>query len=248
MPPAPLAGLRVLITRPAGDGADEWSSALAAAGALPLPYPTVAIVPPHSWQALDEALTRLAGYDWVVFTSQTAVGFVLERLPGRRFPAGLQAQIAAVGPATARALKDAGAVVALLPKDNRQEGLVEAFHALPAGARVLLPLAEGGRTLLAGSLRARGCAVDAVTVYRTLPKGDLPAPPAFDVATFASPSALRAFLAHAGRESLFGKTVAVIGPTTAKEARLNGIRAVVAAAPSVDALILAIAHSRQGDS
>jgi uroporphyrinogen-III synthase len=247
MPSAPLAGLRVLITRPAGQGADEWATAFAAAGALALPYPTVAIVPPDSWHALDEALARIAGYDWVVFTSQTTVSFVRERLPGRCFPPGMRVQIAAVGPATARALEDAGAVVALLPEDSRQEGLVEAFQALPAGTRVLLPLAEGGRTLLAENLRARGCRLDVVTVYRTQPKGDLPPPPAFDVATFASPSALRAFLAHAGRESLEGKTVAVICPTTAKEATANGIHPVVADSPSVDALILAMAHSCQGD-
>jgi uroporphyrinogen-III synthase len=247
MPSAPLAGLRVLITRPAGHGADEWATAFAAAGALPLPYPTVVIAPPTSWHALDEALARVAGYDWVVFTSQTTVTCVRERLPGRRFSEGTQVQMAAIGPATARALEAAGAVVALLPEDNRQEGLVEAFQTLPAGTRVLLPLAEGGRTLLAESLRARGCMVDVVTVYRTQPKADLPPLPAFDIATFASPSALRAFLAHAGRESLDGKTIAVIGPTTAKEATANGIHPVVADSPSVDALILAVAHSRQGD-
>jgi uroporphyrinogen-III synthase len=249
MPPTPLAGLRVLLTRPKSESADDWAMAFAAACAVPVPYPTVAIVPPTSWQDLDEALARLAGYDWMVFTSQTAVASVLERVPGQRFPPAIRAKIAAVGPTTARAIEGGGGVVALLPEDNRQEGLVEAFRSVPAGTRVLFPIADGGRTLLAESLRSRGCVVDVVTAYRTLPKFDLAPPPAFDVATFASPSALRAYLAHAGRESLAGKVVAVIGPSTAKAAAANGILPAVARTPNVDALILAIAQSRtsQGD-
>ncbi len=247
MPPVSLAGLRVLITRPAGEGADAWAAAFSAAGALPLPYPTIAIVPPESWHELDEALDRLAAYDWAVFTSQTAAAFVIDRLPGRRFPPGMQVQFAAIGPATARVLDHAGAAVALLPEDSRQEGLVEALHALRSGTRVLLPLAGGARSLLAEGLRARGCTVDVVEVYRTLPNADLPAPPTFDIAAFASPTALRAFIAHAGRDSLDGKTVAVIGPTTAEEATKQGIRPVVADVPSVDALIRAITTPRQGD-
>jgi uroporphyrinogen-III synthase len=250
MPQVSLAPLRVLLTRPTGEAVEDWASAFAAVGAQPVLYPTLAIVPPASWQALDVALAKLASYDWLVFTSQTAVGFVLGRLPAQRFPQGLRAQIAAVGPATARAVEAGGGTVALLPDDRRQEGLVEAFRALPASARVLFPVAATGRTLLADSLRAAGCIVDVVTVYQTRPIADLPSPPAFDVATFASPSALEAYLARAGRASLAGKIVAVIGPTTARVAAANGIPSAVAQRPDVEALILAIDKYRtaQGDA
>lgn len=237
----PLSGLRVLVTRPEGDGADEWCAALAEAGAVPVPYPTVSIAPPANWRPLDDALARLAGYAWIVFTSRTAVAFVRQRLPERRFPRGNSTKIAAVGAATATAIEAGGGVVALLPDDSRQEGLVHALADLPAGARLLLPMAEGGRTLLAESLRSRGCGVDVVIAYRTLPRSNLPAVPAFDVATFASPSALRAYLAHAGVASLAGKGVAVIGATTAGEASTKGIQVVVAQSPRIDSLISAIA-------
>jgi uroporphyrinogen-III synthase len=86
--------------------------------------------------------------------------------------------------------------------------------------------------------------VDVVSAYETRPRKDLPEPPAFDVATFASPSALRAFLAGPGKAALAGKGVAVIGPTTAEEARAQGLLTVVAESPSVDDLIRAIAESR----
>jgi len=245
-----LAGLRVLLTRPQGHGCDDWAAAFAAAGAEPVPYPTITIVPPDSWQALDEALARLDRYDWIVFTSETTVAFVSSRLPGQRFAPAMRAKIAVVGATTGRAVENAGGQVALLPADKRQEGLALALASVPAGTHILLPIAAGGRTLLAESLRAQGCELDVVTVYRTVANPDLAMPPSFDVATFASPSALRGYLSRAGRTSLAGKLVGVIGPTTAEEAGAHGIVPVVAETPDVDSLILAIARSRtnQGDS
>ncbi len=243
-PYRPLAGLRVLVTRPEGEGAEEWAVALAAAGAVPIRYPTIAIAPPASWRPLDAALDRLGSYRWLIFTSQTTVAFVLTRLPGRQFPAAAGPRIAAVGPATARAIEAAGGMVGLLPEDHRQEGLIRAFAAVPAKTPVLLPIAEDARTLLAEGLRSQGCVVDVVTAYRTLARLDLPALPAFDVATFASPSALRAFVARAGSASLAGRGVAVIGVTTAAEAAASGIQAVVAESSHIEALVSAIAKSR----
>jgi uroporphyrinogen-III synthase len=241
---ASLAGLRVLLTRPREEGVEEWAAAFVLAGAVPLAYPTIVITPPESWQALDEAMARLKSYDWMVFTSQTAVDFFGNRLPTGQFPAGMRPKIAAVGRRTALAIQLRGARVALVATDSRQEGLVEALRDLPPGARILCPLAASGRPLLVQSLRARGCIVDVVTVYRIEPRTNLPAPPEFDVATFASPSALRAFVKGLGPQALAEKAVAVIGPTTAEEAKLSGLITVVAETPDVDALILAIAQSR----
>jgi uroporphyrinogen-III synthase len=239
-----LPSLRVLLTRPQGDGSDEWAAALHAAGATVLAFPTLAVVPPESWDAVDSALARLPSYDFLIFTSQTTVDFLLGRMAGQRFPPALRAAIAAVGPATARAIEKGGGSVALLPADNRQEGLLEALRPVAAGKRVLLPMATGGRALLAETLRAWGCEVDVVAVYGTRPRADLGVPPPFDAAIFASPSALRAYLAAVGAASLAGKTVAVIGPTTANEAAAHGISAAVAASPDIEAIIEAIASQR----
>jgi uroporphyrinogen III methyltransferase/synthase len=238
-----LAGLRVLLTRPEGERADEWAAAFALAGAVPVAYPTVAIVAPESWRPVDEAIANLRTYDWMVFTSRTAVGFFAGRLPSGRFPSDLPAKIAAVGQSTARSIEHQGGKVALVPADERQEGLVQALRGLPAGTRVLFPLAAGGRTLLAQSLRERGCSVDVVTVYRTEPKRALSPLPEFDVAVFASPSALKAFVEGLGTSALAGRAVAVIGPTTAREAEMAGLRAVVSDTPGVEGLIFAIARS-----
>jgi len=249
MPRVLLDSLRVLVTRPVGEGADAWAVALRAAGAEPILYPTLIMVPPESWDALDEALAKLDDYDLLIFTSQTTVAVVVDRLPGHRFPVGLRAKIAAVGPATEQAIGKAGGKATLVPSDHRQEGLVDLLRPLVPGRRVLLPIAAAGRALLAESLRAARGFVDVVTAYRTVAKIDNGSPPAFDAAIFASPSALRAYLAGAGRASLAGKVVAVIGATTAEEAQSQGIPAVVASRPDIDAVIHALALTRsQGES
>jgi len=241
-----LHDYRVLVTRPTEQGA-VLADALSAAGAVPVMYPTIALGPPPSWQAFDEAFARLVTYAWVVFTSPSAVRFALQRHPalGAALADARAPRVAAVGAQTAGTLSSHGVPVALVPGEQRQEGLVAAFGALPAGTRVLFPQALGGRELLAAALAAHGVDVDVVAISQptALP---LPAPPPpFDAATFASPSALRAFVAARGTAPLQGKVVAVIGPTTAEAARVAGVTAqVVAPSPSVTALVQALADHR----
>lgn len=247
MPPRSLAGLRLLITRPEGTAADAWATALAERGAVPVRFPTVSIVPPESWQAVDRAAARLSSYHWLVLTSQQAVAFFSSRLPGGRFPEVVPPRIAAVGTATARGIVERGGQVALVPVDQRQEGLreslLDALAETRSSARVLFPVAAEGRTLLVEALRAAGVSVDVVTVYRTTVKPDMGSPPPFDVAIFASPSALRAFVDTLGTQSLDGKVVAVVGPTTAEAAHACGLLPAVATAPTVEALAEAVVHS-----
>jgi uroporphyrinogen III methyltransferase / synthase len=272
----PLDGTRVLVTRPGCYAADKWGLALAKAGATVLAYPTIQVVPPPSWEPLDQALKELARYDWIVFTSASAVRFVLSRLPGGQL-ASEKLRVAAVGSETSQALQKVGIRVDLVPAEQRQEGLATAFAALiwkpwegfhtfprfgstgqsPAqpsrlgpGMQVLLPRALEGQEILVESLRRQGCRVDLVPAYQTVPVDPLPALPAFDVATFASPSALRSFVRQQGTQALAGRTVAVIGPTTADEATRHGLSPLIAAQPNIDALISAIVRERspQGGS
>jgi len=234
-------GLRVLVTRPARDGADKWATALSAAGAVVVSYPTTEILPPPSWEPLDRALAEIAGYDWVIFTSQPAVHFVASRMKGGRFPPGqTRPRVAAVGAETERALARAGAHVDLVPDEQRQEGLMHELRGFGPGTRLLFPQALAGRAALAESLRSQGCEIDVVAAYQTVPCSRLPPPPAFDVATFASPSALRAFVESCGTGALAGKIVAVIGATTAAEAASHGLVPVISTEPNIDALISTI--------
>jgi uroporphyrinogen III methyltransferase/synthase len=236
-----LRGQRVLLTRPA-DSAAPWYAALTAAGARVVAYPTTTIAPPPSWAPLDAALGRLADYDWLVFTSATAVRFVDERWPRAVDVKTLaRPQIAAVGKETQKALGTRGYPVARVPVDQRQEGLVAAFQDLAPGARVLFPRAAGGREFFIEALAARGISVDLVSAYETVALSPLPPLPDFDVAIFASPSALEAFVAGLGTEPLVGHPIVAIGPTTAAAAARLGLEVVLAASPQIDAVIAALA-------
>jgi uroporphyrinogen-III synthase len=242
----PLAGLTVLVTRPAEHGG-AWAKALEAAGANAVPYPTVEVVPPPSWEPLDEAFARLSEYHWLVFTSAAAARFALRRLAAGAVPALAAAdrpRVAAVGRETARAIEEHGLRVAVIPEDPRQEGLIDALGTLPPGTRVLFPRAIGGRDELRNALLARGCVVDVVPASQTVPRRDLPPPPPFDVAAFASPSALRAFVATQTLAPLERALVAVIGPTTASAARALGLNPITADAPTAEALVRVISTNR----
>jgi uroporphyrinogen III methyltransferase/synthase len=235
----PLAGCRVLLTRPV-EQAQAWHHALDEAGATVVAYPTIEVRPPPSWAPLDAALAQLASYDWLVFTSAAAVRFTCSRLPASAGGSGRPA-IAAVGARTAAALAERGLSVALVPGDERQEGLITAFADLRAGTRVLFPQALGGREELTLALRGAGCVVEVVPASQTVAVAPLPPLPAFDVATFASPSALAAFIDAHGTAALTAAAVVVIGATTAAAARAQGLDPTIAAAARPGAIIDAIA-------
>jgi uroporphyrinogen-III synthase len=237
-----LAGLRILVTRPT-EHSGAWIDAFRAAGATPIAYPTIQVIPPPSWEALDDAFAQLGDYDWLIFTSAAAARFALARLPTD--PRILtRPRVAAVGGETAHAVEAHGVPVALVPDDQRQEGLAAALGDLRPGTRVLFPQALGGREALRDALLARGCTVDVVPASQTVACRDLPPPPPFDVATFASPSALRAFVAAHGLDPLTSTTVAVIGLTTGAAATALGLAPIVAAAPNAEALIHALSRAR----
>jgi uroporphyrinogen III methyltransferase / synthase len=247
---ARLRGIRVLVTRPA-TSADVWRVALERAGATVIVHPTIEVAPPPSWAPLDEALARLSHYHWLVFTSAHAVRFACTRLPPSVNPAALgRPMIAAVGAETARALAEASFRVAFVPADQRQEGLVAGLLAagLGAGDKVLFPRAVGGRDHFVEALTARGVVVDLVPASQTIARPDLAAPPRFDVATFASPSALSAYVTRLGTGTLTAAPCVVIGATTAEAARAVGLAPVVARGPNIDAVIDAIAGCTQPHS
>lgn len=184
----PLQGLRVLVTR-TRDQASALSERLRALGALPLELPTIQIVPPSDWSRLDAALTRLyssseaatpAGYDWLIFTSANGVRIGLDRLRALGYdPSRLQdeykLQVAAIGPATAEALRGYGLHADLVPLEYIAEGIVSALLEYTrerggslAGQRILLARAAEARKVLPESLREAGADVDEVAAYSTV--------------------------------------------------------------------------------
>ena len=170
----PLFGQRIVITRPDAAG-DDPARRLADLGAEVLLAPMVEIRPLDDCTELDRTLGRLGEFDWVVFTSSNGVRHFLDRLPavGRDLRALGSIQIAAIGPATARALGEYRLRADLVPESFRSEGLAEALRDQVRGRCVLLARADRGREVL-GEQLASIARVEAVAVYRNVDAATIP--------------------------------------------------------------------------
>jgi uroporphyrinogen III methyltransferase/synthase len=161
----PLFGRRIVNTRPKGQ-AEALTSRLKALGAEVIEMPTIEIQPAAEYGPLDRALSELASYDWLIFTSANGVRFLLERLDASAVD--LRAKICAIGPATRAAIEALHLKVDLMGREYVAEGLLDAFSAYDlAGRRILLPRAAVARDLVPVELARRGARVDVVEAYRT---------------------------------------------------------------------------------
>ncbi len=256
-----LSGRRILVTR-AREQSASLVETLVGLGAQAIDAPAIRIVEPPDASAMDDALRRVATYDLVVFTSQNAVGRVLDRLeqlgPGARALAGRE--VAAIGARTAEILRERGVEVRFVPEDFRAEGVLDCLAETPmTGRRVLLPRALVAREELPNGLRARGALVDVVPVYQTVAdeEGLLTARQALvlgvDAVTFTSSSTVRHFLAGIGaddlaaHEMLDGVCLASIGPVTSATLRELGFEPTIEADPHlVEALVEALVRHFRG--
>jgi uroporphyrinogen-III synthase len=234
----PLAGRRVMVTRPA-DQAAALVSALGELGATVICLPTIRAVPAPA-DDLALVLGRLPAYEWIVFTSANGVRYFLAAVAQHGGgPTDLAlARLAAVGRATANALARHGLAVDFVPAVALGEALLREFSAGwdLAGRRILRVRGDLAATGLERGLRAAGAIVDVATVYRTCPaEADPPvvaemrqAPPA--AVTFASGSAVDGFARMFPDSALPSTVPAVcIGQPTRAAARRAGWRRVVVA-------------------
>lgn len=225
----PLFGKTILITRPRHQARD-LARALEDLGAETLALPTIKIIPPESYEALDKSLGELSTYDWVLFTSVNGVDFFMKRLWEKRRDlralAGLK--VAAIGPATARRLSEVGILSDLIPKEYRAEGLLEALSEMdPSGLKILIPRAKVAREILPQELKKMGAEVDVVPVYSTVPDEDAAheikerlGSNTIDIVTFTSSSTVNNFSKIVDAQIISDSKVKVacIGPITASTA------------------------------
>ena len=255
----PLFGQTVILTRPQQQAAD-LAGRLGELGAEAIEAPVIEIRPPESLAALDEALGRLGEFDWLVLTSPNGAAAVLDRLAALELDARALAgvRIAAVGAATADALRKRSIRPDLLPQAFTTEALGRALAAGGAikGRRVLLARSEIATDALAAALQQAGAVVEAVVAYRTVRPEVLPAEAVealrdrrVDWLTFTSASTVENFLALLAPHAvdLSQAKLAAIGPVTAKALRSRGLTATVVAEPhTVDGLVAAIVSFQAG--
>ena len=244
---------RALIARPAGQ-ADLLATALEAIGVDAVHVPAIEIVPVVDGD-LDAAVAGAGLDDWFVVTSANAARASVAAF-GR---AGVRADLAlwaAVGPATAAILAEAGVPVSFVPTVATGDALARELPVL-AGERVILPRADIAAPALVTMLARRGAEVAEVVAYRTLeaPEASRPLLAAaldagpVDVLVLTSGSTARGLAALAGPGDgslarLLGTPAVAMGEPTAKVARAIGFeRVLVAPSPGVASLAGFVAAS-----
>ncbi len=248
-PDRPLRGATIVVTRSA-DRAEQLVAPLQALGAEVIAYAATRIVPCNT-EALAVAAATLTEYDWVIFTSATSVALLFAATDA----CGLQAahwapvRIAAVGAATASAIREHGVEPELVPERFVSEALLAAFAAQRdlTGARLLYPAAAGARDVLSDGLRALGARVDRIDVYDSLATHDDVSwlqtalqSGRIDAVTLTARSAVDAWVAAMAPAHAIADVVS-IGPITTQAAHAAGLRVAAEAMPStVDGLVAAV--------
>jgi uroporphyrinogen III methyltransferase/synthase len=231
----PLLGKRIVVTR-ARQQASDLVKRLTDLGAECLEYPTIEIKPPADPHCLIDAVTNIAAYDWIVFTSVNGVAYFFEKLfaAGKDVRALGHLNTAAIGPATAARLLELGLTSDIVPETYRAESVVAAFKKEKLkNKKILLPRAKEARPILPQELRKMGAKVTEVAAYETIKavvQSDdliqLLNDKRVDMITFTSSSTVKNFKAllqaKEGAVLLEDVTIASIGPITSDTAKELG--------------------------
>lgn len=245
----PLFGKKVVVTRTRSQ-ASELSKELTDLGAEVLEIPTIRIEHPDDREAFVEGVGSVHTYDWLVFSSPNGVERFFEAFfsvyDDARSIGGVK--IAAVGPGTAKKIKEYRLAVDLMPTTYVAEGLVETFtkNENIENQTVLWVRGDVARDTIYDGLSALGAIVDECIAYKTVPEFEDPtgAKEKFekegaDVVTFVSSSAAKHFFAlnlpHPGDFKIASigpitsATLGVIGKTVDVEAKEHHIAGLVKA-------------------
>lgn len=247
---AALAGIGVLVTRPAHQAAG-LCQAIEAHGGIAHRFPVLEIADPPDPAPLQAMAATLETYDWAIFISANAVSRALQGLLGQRdWPASVK--IAVIGRRSAVELERFGLQPDLCPSDKYDSEALLALAPLAdmQGKRVVIFRGDGGREQLAETLRARGAHVDYVEAYRRRrPQADATsllevwAGGGIDVVLVNSAESLRnlvAMLGEAGRARLLDTPLLVVSERMLPLAGELGFRhPPVLAANATDAAVLA---------
>jgi uroporphyrinogen III methyltransferase/synthase len=247
----PLFGQTVLVTRPI-EQARRMRAKLAELGANVQVQPAIEICDPTDWTPVDDALHRLATFDWLVFSSANGVQYLLDRLPacGLDLRALGGVRLAAIGPATVERLAEHHLLADIQPDEHRAEALAEALAGDAAGKRILLARASRGREVLSEQLITAGAEVEQVVAYTSrdtttsnpdiaeaLREGRV------DWVTVTSSAIARSLVGLFG-DDLRNARLATISPITSEVLRCLGHEAAVEAAEyTTDGVIEAIMES-----
>ena len=240
----PLFGQRVVVTRTRKQ-ASKLTVALKDYGAEVMEIPTIKIVPPTDNEPIIESITGIGSYDWIIFTSPNGVthffDYFFKAYRDVRDLGNLR--FAAVGPATAKKLKELHLTVDLMPEVYTAEATAQALLDFQnvENISVMLARAEEANSELPKLLEDQGAIVDDIAFYKTVPEtedrngaAESYEADGADWITFASSSAVKNFDARFGLakrcEDDPGLKLASIGPETTRALGELGLTPTVEAA------------------
>ncbi len=229
--PLPLKKKTILVTR-SQDQQSATKASFEAAGGIVLELPALIIGPPDDWGPLDDALSDLNNFHWIVFSSINGVKAVNSRLrlKGKSL-ADLSSplKIAAVGKKTAKSLEDLGIVPDFVPPHFVAESLIDNFPVSGYGLRMLFPRVQsGGRTILPEAFSEAGVTVVQVPAYESKCPEEIPNEALIalnrreiDLITFASSKTvvntaflMKKYFGVKWKEQIQGVKLISIGPQT----------------------------------
>jgi len=242
----PLAGLKIMVTRPR-DQAVMLAQQIEQAGGIPLLFPLLDIAPVQDNRTLHEQVSRLARFNLAVFISPNAVKYGMAAiLAAGALPPALK--IATVGPGSAKALQKLGIANVIAPtKRFDSEGLLALAELQNiAGWRVVIFRGDGGRELLGDTFKARGATVEYAACYqRSKPQWDIgtlldAVPDAITVTSSEALGYLWQMLGDAQSASICGIPLFVPHMRIAELARQQGWQQVRLTDPGDDGLLSAL--------
>ena len=164
----PLNGLRILVTRPEHQ-ADKLVEKIESSGGYAIRFPAMVIIPQDDAIAATQQLLEQQSFDWTIFVSANAVRYASQAVQGR-LDFGPHQHVAAIGEATAQALRAAGITELVTPVNKfDSEALLQRPELSDlTGKHCLIVRGRGGRQLLAEQLQSRGAKISFAELYRRM--------------------------------------------------------------------------------
>ncbi|UJA21781.1 uroporphyrinogen-III C-methyltransferase [Thermoleophilia bacterium SCSIO 60948] len=226
----PLWGRKVVVTR-ARAQASGIAARLRDLGADVAELPAIRTEPLLDTDAVRDAVASAHTYALVVVTSPNGARLLFDALVagGRDARALAHADVAAIGPGTARALAERGIVADIVPERSIAESLAEALEPVDLRDKpVLLARALEARDVLPEALRRKGAVLDDVPLYETVRETpaevEIEAAADADYVTFTSASTVRNLTEALGERMPAEARIASIGPVTSAAAAEAGLR------------------------
>lgn len=164
-----LLGQTILVTRPA-ESARSFCERLEKLGARTIAHPVIHVEPAPPGP-IDDAISRIAMFDWVVLVSPNGVQSFVDRVLASAGTLDLLTtkKFATIGPSTFAKLQQSTDIESqLTPADSDSDSLAEALIKSASGQRVLLIRANRGSAVLGNRLKQAGIEFEEVVAYQSV--------------------------------------------------------------------------------